>query len=122
MPVVVKRPIKAPDSEQLAEERPAAAKKAVEVTKADRPPNAEARIKAELDRVENRRAGQRELKSRRRELRLTPSADDLITCAMQVLGLTAGDLAYHGALKLLEDHRRLLLRLRDRGRSSRHRR
>ncbi len=112
MPVVIKRPIKSLHSKQLAEDTAAKAKAA----------ESAARIKAELDRVENRPVGQRELKSRRRELRLTPSADDLITCAMQVSGLTAGDLAYEGARKLLRDHYLRQQRLRDRGRSSRHRR
>jgi hypothetical protein len=48
----------------------------------------------------------RELKTRRRELRLTASADDLIACAIAISGLTAGDLAYEGARRLLEDHER----------------
>jgi hypothetical protein len=84
-----------------------------------------ARIRAELSRNANTRTGQRELKNRRRELRLTPSADDLIRCAMDVSGLTAGDLAYLGARKLLEDHYRRLRVLRrqpERDRGSRFRR
>jgi hypothetical protein len=57
---------------------------------------------------------QRELKSRRRELRITPSADEVIVCAMEVSGLTAGDLAYEGARKLLELHYIKQQRERDR--------
>lgn len=48
----------------------------------------------------------RETKTRRRELRLTPSADDFLQVAMAISGLTAGDLAYEGARRLLEDHER----------------
>jgi Arc/MetJ family transcription regulator len=43
---------------------------------------------------------------RRRELRLTPSANELITRAMKVSGLTAGQLAYECARRYLEDHER----------------
>jgi len=82
---------------------------------ADQRATSAARIRDELSR--DAKSRQRELKSRRRELRLTPSADDLIRCAMEVSGLTAGDLAYEGARKLLEDHyRRLRLRRRQRDR------
>jgi len=61
-------------------------------------------IKSKLALRGSRHGGHRELKSRRRELRLTPSADDLIKRAMEVSGLTAGDLAYEAARKLLEFH------------------
>ena len=52
-----------------------------EIGKTDQKAESAARIRSEVERVRNRRGGRRELKSRRRELRLTPSADDLITCA-----------------------------------------
>src|SRR5215469_15581348 len=84
-----------------------------------------ARIRDELSRHANPRASQRERKSRRRELRLTPSADDLIRCAMEVSGFTPGELAYLGAQRLLQDHYRGLRvrqRQRDRDRPSRFRR
>ena len=60
--------------------------------------------KSKLAVRESRHGGHRELKSRRRELRLTPSADDVIKRAMELSGLTAGDLAYEAARKLLEFH------------------
>ena len=137
MPISIKRPKNTPHMGQLASEGTVVAKTAVGHGEADqhlnspvRDSNADqraisaARIRAELSRNANTRAGQRELKNRRRELRLTPSADDLIRCAMEVSGLTAGDLAYQGALKLLEGHYRALRvrRQRDRDRPSRFRR
>lgn len=51
----------------------------------------------------------RELKKERLELRVTASAKDLILRAMAVSGLTAGDLAYEGARRVLDEHQRLLL-------------
>ena len=48
------------------------------------------------------RAGER--KVCRKELRLTAQADDLIRKAMAISGLSAGDLAYEGARRLLADH------------------
>jgi uncharacterized protein (DUF1778 family) len=48
------------------------------------------------------------------ELRVTPSAKELIQQAMAVSGLTAGDLAYEGARRVLDDHQRLLLAGADR--------
>jgi hypothetical protein len=135
MPVIIKRPKRAG---QLVSDGTAVPKTAAGPAEADQRPNSAVtdpepdqraiatRIKAELSRDPNSRASQRELKTRRRELRLTPSADDLIRCAMEVSGLSAGDLAYLGARKLLEDHdRRLRLRRRQRDRdrpSSRFRR
>jgi hypothetical protein len=128
MPVVVKRPKNRARAEQLASETAAVPTTGGGRREADqhtnpmvKDPEADqrataTRIKAELSRDANRRGGQRELKTRRRELRLTPSADDLIRCAMEVSGLTAGDLAYMGARKLLEDHYRLQLRRRQRHR------
>jgi hypothetical protein len=132
----IRKPNRMARERQLASERTPVAKTAVSPIEVDQHTNPAVkdsepyqraiatRIKAELSRDANRRASQRELKSRRRELRLTPSADDLIRCAMEVSGLTAGDLAYHGALKLLEHHYRALRvqRQRDRARLSRMRR
>ncbi len=51
----------------------------------------------------------RELKTQRLELRLAPSAKDVIRQAMAVTGLAAGDLAYEGARRLLDEHQRMVL-------------
>ena len=51
----------------------------------------------------------RELKKERLELRVSPSAKQLIQRAMAVSGLTAGDLAYEGARRVLADHERMEL-------------
>ncbi len=51
----------------------------------------------------------RELKKDRLELRIASSAKALIQRAMAVSGLTAGDLAYEGARRVLEDHERMVL-------------
>lgn len=51
----------------------------------------------------------RELKKDRIELRVAPSAKLLIQRAMAVSGLTAGDLAYEGARKVLDEHERMML-------------
>jgi len=51
----------------------------------------------------------RELKKERIELRVAPSAKELIQRAMAVSGLTAGDLAYEGARRVLDDHERMVL-------------
>jgi len=51
----------------------------------------------------------RELKRERIELRVAPSAKALIQRAMAVSGLTAGDLAYEGARRVLDEHERMLL-------------
>jgi uncharacterized protein (DUF1778 family) len=51
----------------------------------------------------------REYKSERLELRLSPSAKLVIQQAMSVTGLAAGDLAYEGARRLLDEHQRMLL-------------
>ena len=56
----------------------------------------------------------RELKAERMELRLTRSAKDLIKRAMTVSGLAAGDLAYEGARRILDDHQRQVLSGADR--------
>jgi len=51
----------------------------------------------------------RELKSERIELRVAPSAKKLIQQAIAVSGLTAGDLAYEGARRVLDEHERMML-------------
>jgi uncharacterized protein (DUF1778 family) len=50
-----------------------------------------------------------ELKKERLELRISPSAKQLIQRAMAVSGLTAGDLAYEGARRVLDEHERMEL-------------
>jgi uncharacterized protein (DUF1778 family) len=52
---------------------------------------------------------ERELKKERIELRVAPSAKQLIQRAMAVSGLTAGDLAYEGARRVLDEHERMVL-------------
>ncbi len=64
--------------------------------------------------VSNRRKPARELKRERIELRVGPSAKKLIQRAMAVTGLTAGDLAYEGARRVLDEHERLVLTGADR--------
>lgn len=56
----------------------------------------------------------RALKKERLELRVTASAKELIQKAMAVSGLTAGDLAYEGARRVLDEHQRMLLAGADR--------
>jgi uncharacterized protein (DUF1778 family) len=51
----------------------------------------------------------RELKKERIELRVAASAKKLIQRAMTISGLTAGDLAYEGARRVLDDHQRMVL-------------
>src|SRR3954464_5382866 len=51
----------------------------------------------------------RELKKERIELRVAPSAKELIQRAMAVSGLTAGDLAYEGGRRVLDEHERMVL-------------
>jgi uncharacterized protein (DUF1778 family) len=51
----------------------------------------------------------RELKKERIELRVAPSAKLVIQRAVAVSGLTAGDLAFEGARRVLEEHERMLL-------------
>lgn len=55
-----------------------------------------------------------ELKKARIELRVAASAKDLIQRAMAVSGLTAGDLAYEGARRVLDEHERMVLTGADR--------
>ncbi len=56
-----------------------------------------------------RKAPARELKKDRLELRVAASAKALIQRAMAVSGLTAGDLAYEGARRVLDEHERMVL-------------
>jgi uncharacterized protein (DUF1778 family) len=56
----------------------------------------------------------RELKKERIELRVAASAKELIQRAMTVSGLTAGDLAYEGARRVLDEHQRMILTGADR--------
>lgn len=62
----------------------------------------------------NRRKSLDETKRERIELRVGPSAKKLIKRAMAVTGLTAGDLAYEGARRVLDEHERLVLTGADR--------
>jgi uncharacterized protein (DUF1778 family) len=48
------------------------------------------------------------------ELRVAPSVRELIERATAVSGLAAGDLAYEGARRILEEHERMVLRGADR--------
>ena len=50
-----------------------------------------------------------EPKKARMELRVAESARTLIQRAMAISGLTAGDLAYEGARRVLEEHERMVL-------------
>ncbi len=56
----------------------------------------------------------RELKKERIELCVAPSAKLLIQRAMAVSGLTAADLAYEGARRVLAEHERMVLAGEDR--------
>jgi uncharacterized protein (DUF1778 family) len=51
-----------------------------------------------------------ELKSQRLELVVAPSAKALILRAMAVSGLAAAELALQGALQVIDDHERMVLR------------
>ena len=55
-----------------------------------------------------------ERKKERIELRVASSAKAVIRRAMAVSGLSAGDLAYEGARRVLEEHERLVLTGADR--------
>src|ERR1700726_4151698 len=61
-----------------------------------------------------KKSADRELKKERIELRVGASAKQLIRRAMAVSGLTAGDLAYEGARKVLDEHERMVLTGSDR--------
>jgi len=64
--------------------------------------------------TQKRRKPEREIKRERIELRVSVSAKDLIQQASAVTGLTAGDLAYEGARRVLDEHQRLVLTGADR--------
>ncbi|HEX4112576.1 MAG TPA: DUF1778 domain-containing protein [Stellaceae bacterium] len=59
--------------------------------------------------VRRKQVDHRELKRERIELRIAPSAKEIIRRAMAVTGLSAGDLAYEGARRVLDDHERMAL-------------
>ena len=59
-------------------------------------------------------AAKKERKTERLELRVSPSARKVIERAAAVSGLAAGDLAYQGAQRVLEQHEHLELRGADR--------
>lgn len=56
----------------------------------------------------------REIKRERIELRVAASAKELIQRAMAITGLSAGDLAYEGARRALDEHERMVLTGADR--------
>ncbi|SNS30719.1 DUF1778 domain-containing protein [Sphingopyxis indica] len=57
----------------------------------------------------SRQTQHRETKRERMELRVATSAKTLIKRAMAVSGMTAGDLAYEGARRVLDEHERMRL-------------
>jgi uncharacterized protein (DUF1778 family) len=59
-------------------------------------------------------SSKREYKTQRLELR-SRSAKKVIQQAMSVTGLAAGDLAYEGARRLLDEYQRIILSAADRG-------
>lgn len=64
--------------------------------------------------IQRRGKAARELKKERLELRIAASTKDLIQRAMAVSGFSAGDLAYEGARRILEEHERMVLSGADR--------
>lgn len=62
----------------------------------------------------NRRKPGAEIKRERIELRVGTSTKALIKRAMEVTGLSAGDLAYEGARRVLAEHERMVLTGADR--------
>lgn len=64
--------------------------------------------------VEERPGRDREMKRERIELRVSSSARKLIQQASAVTGLTAGDLAYEGARRVLDEYQRMVLTGADR--------
>ena len=62
----------------------------------------------------NRRKPGAEIKRERIELRVGSSTKALIKRAMEVTGLSAGDLAYEGARRVLAEHERMVLTGADR--------
>ncbi len=64
--------------------------------------------------VRRKQTTNREAKRERLELRIAASAKELIRRATAVSGLTAGDLAYEGARRVLDEHERMVLAGADR--------
>jgi uncharacterized protein (DUF1778 family) len=64
--------------------------------------------------IPRRGGSKREFKKGHMELRVNASAKALIQQAMAVSGLTAGDLAYEGARRVLDEHQRMVLAGADR--------
>lgn len=71
-------------------------------------------MEAEMATIQRRSKAPGELKKERLELRIAASTKDLIQRAMAVSGLSAGDLAYEGARRILEEHDRMVLSGADR--------
>lgn len=67
-----------------------------------------------MPKASKRRKPIREIKRERIELRVAASAKKLIQRATTVTGLTAGDLAYEGARRVLDEHERMVLTGADR--------
>lgn len=67
-----------------------------------------------MPKASKRRKPVREIKRERIELRVAASAKKLIQRATTVTGLTAGDLAYEGARRVLDEHERMVLTGADR--------
>jgi uncharacterized protein (DUF1778 family) len=57
----------------------------------------------------NRRTKAHEPKRERIELRVSASVKEMIRQATAVTGMTAGDLAYEGARRVLDEHDRMVL-------------
>ena len=67
-----------------------------------------------MTRSTRRRKADRERKTARLELRVAATAKQVIQRAMAISGLAAGDLAYEGARRVLEEHERMVLAGADR--------
>lgn len=61
-----------------------------------------------------RTGARREPKTERIEVRVAPAVKQTIRRATALSGLAVGDLAYAGALRVIEDHERMMLRGADR--------
>ena len=67
-----------------------------------------------MTRSTRRRKAAGERKTERLELRVAATAKQVIQRAMAISGLAAGDLAYEGARRVLEEHERMVLTGTDR--------
>ena len=67
-----------------------------------------------MPRVSSSKPTPRKRKMERIEVRVAPSTKKLIQRAMAMSGRTAGDLAYDGARRVLDEHRRMILTGADR--------